>query len=80
MILRNLIVLEANSLNEIHVKSTNAQQSVYAIKGFCGYSSVVDRSKFRKSGQETTPQSLKAHTRKPLAGMLKDDITTDNNK
>jgi hypothetical protein len=31
-------------------------------KGFCGYSSVVTRSNFRVGGQETTPQSLTAHT------------------
>jgi len=31
-------------------------------KGFSGYSSVVARSKFRVGGQETTPQSLTAHT------------------
>ena len=31
-------------------------------KGFSGYSSVVARSNFRVSGQETTPQSLTAHT------------------
>jgi len=31
-------------------------------KGFSGYSSVVARSNFRVGGQETTPQSLTAHT------------------
>jgi hypothetical protein len=31
-------------------------------KGFSEYSSVVARSNFRVSGQETTPQSLTAHT------------------
>jgi hypothetical protein len=31
-------------------------------KGFSGYSSVVARSNFRVSGQETAPQSLTAHT------------------
>ncbi len=31
-------------------------------KGFGGYSSVVARSNFRVGGQETTPQSLTAHT------------------
>jgi len=31
-------------------------------KGFSGYSSIVARSKFRVGGQETTPQSLTAHT------------------
>jgi len=31
-------------------------------KGFSGYSSLVARSKFRVGGQETTPQSLTAHT------------------
>ena len=31
-------------------------------KGFSGYSSVVTRSNFRVGGQETTPQSLTAHT------------------
>jgi len=33
-------------------------------KGFSGYSSVVTLSKFRIGGQETTPQSLTAHTLK----------------
>jgi len=33
-------------------------------KGFSGYSSVVARSNFRVGGQETTPQSLTAHTLK----------------
>ena len=31
-------------------------------KGFSGYSSVVARSNFRVGGQETTTQSLPAHT------------------
>jgi len=31
-------------------------------KGFSGYSSIVARSKFRVGGQETTTQSLTAHT------------------
>lgn len=31
-------------------------------KGFSGYSSIVARSNFRVGGQETTPQSLTAHT------------------
>lgn len=31
-------------------------------KGFSWYSSVVARSNFRVGGQETTPQSLTAHT------------------
>lgn len=31
-------------------------------KGFSGYSGVVARSNFRIGGQETTPQSLTAHT------------------
>jgi len=31
-------------------------------KGFSGHSSVVARSNFRVGGQETTPQSLTAHT------------------
>jgi len=31
-------------------------------KGFSGYSSVVARSNIRIGGQETTPQSLTAHT------------------
>jgi len=31
-------------------------------KGLCEYSSVVARSNFRVGGQETTPQSLTAHT------------------
>jgi len=31
-------------------------------KGFSGYSSVVARSNIRVGGQETTPQSLTAHT------------------
>jgi len=31
-------------------------------KGFSGYSSVVARSNFSVGGQETTPQSLTAHT------------------
>jgi len=31
-------------------------------KGFSGCSSVVARSKFRVGGQDTTPQSLTAHT------------------
>lgn len=31
-------------------------------KGFSGYSSVVARSNFRVDEQETTPQSLTAHT------------------
>ncbi|MEA4917293.1 hypothetical protein [Proteiniphilum sp.] len=30
--------------------------------GFSGYSSLVTRSNFRVGGQETTPQSLTAHT------------------
>ena len=33
-------------------------------KGFSWYSSVVARSNFRVGGQETTPQSLTAHTLK----------------
>ena len=33
--------------------------------GFSGYSSVVARSNFRVDGQETTPQSLTAHTLNP---------------
>ncbi len=35
-------------------------------KGFSGYSSVVARSNIRVGGQETTPQSLTAHTLEPL--------------
>jgi len=31
-------------------------------KGFSRYSSIVARSNFRVGGQETTPQSLTAHT------------------
>lgn len=31
-------------------------------KGFSGYASIVARSNFRVDGQETTPQSLTAHT------------------
>ena len=31
-------------------------------KGFSGYSSIVARSKFSVGGQETTTQSLTAHT------------------
>jgi hypothetical protein len=31
-------------------------------KGFSGYSSIVTRSNFRVGGQETTPQSLTAHS------------------
>lgn len=31
-------------------------------KGFSRYSSVVARSNFRVDGQETSPQSLTAHT------------------
>ncbi len=31
-------------------------------KGFSGYLSVVARSKIRVGGQESTPQSLTAHT------------------
>lgn len=31
-------------------------------KGFSGYSNIVARSYFRVGGQETTPQSLTAHT------------------
>ncbi len=31
-------------------------------KGFSGYSSIAARSYFRVGGQETTPQSLTAHT------------------
>jgi len=31
-------------------------------KGFSGYSSIVALSNFRVGGQDTTPQSLTAHT------------------
>ncbi len=31
-------------------------------KGFSGYSSIVARSNFRVGGQESSPQSLTAHT------------------
>jgi len=31
-------------------------------KGFSGYSSIAARTKFRIGGQETTTQSLTAHT------------------
>jgi len=31
-------------------------------KDFSGYSSIVARSNYRAGGQETTPQSLTAHT------------------
>lgn len=44
-------------------------------KGFSGYSSVVARSKFRVGGQDTTPQSLTAHTLDRY-GQLNKETTT----
>jgi hypothetical protein len=45
-------------------RKKNAERTTKCIyhKGFSGDSSVVARSKFRVGGQDTTPQSLTAHT------------------
>ncbi len=40
-------------------------------KSFSGYSSVVDRSKFRVDGQETTPKIPYGTYTRPLAASLK---------
>jgi len=54
----------AAKINNSLTNDKNGQLPTKCIchKGFSGYSSIVARSNFRIGGQETTPQSLTAHT------------------
>jgi len=43
-------------------------------KGFSGFSSVVARSNFGVDSQESSPQSLTAYSRQPLAAIKRNKI------
>jgi len=47
-------------------------------KGFSGNSGIVARSNFRVGGQETTPQSLTAHTLNRCAQSWSDSANIEN--
>jgi hypothetical protein len=56
-------------------RSVRAHTSNIAKMGFSGYLSVASRTNFRVGGQDTTPQSLTAHTR---GGCCKQFLQTDS--
>ena len=59
---RECLFLRTTGRQSRQNKNTERTTKCICHKGFSGYSSVVTRSNFRVGGQDTTPQSLTAHT------------------
>ena len=53
-----MTILKKGKSYKMHERTTKC----ICHKGFSRYSSIVARSNFRVGGQDTTPQSLTAHT------------------